>query len=136
VVEVLQWHLVKVKAIVEFRKLKDDINHFWLVGTIEAAMLSPIENALAALVDQVWANWVHSVVSRGVPLLLLGQQQHRAVVLGLACVALLNGVSDVAPNVRSVVPIQENNCLVLLREQLRARLANRFPLRLHVLRVV
>ena len=64
-------HVVEVKAVVQFRELKDNVNNFRLVGAVQTAVFLAIENALAALVDEVGANRIFGDVGRFVPLLLL-----------------------------------------------------------------
>ena len=76
-------------------------------------MLSPIKYALTALVNQVWAYRVSFVVQRLVPLFLLWQQEHSAVVLRFTFVALVDCLPDVVPNIRRIVPIKKNNRLML-----------------------
>ena len=43
-------------------KFKYYLDGFWLVSSREASMLFTLEYPLAALVDQVWANRIESVV--------------------------------------------------------------------------
>ena len=76
-------------------------------------MLSSLENSVAALEDQVRADWVLPSIETLVETLLLGKQDDRAVLLLPASLlaGLLNGSLDVAPNIRRIVPIQVDYCL-------------------------
>ena len=83
-------------------------------------MLLPVENALAALKDEVRADRVLDSIEGLVEGLLLGEQDNGAVVSHLACrhlSVLLHRPLDVAPDVRRVVPVQVDYSLRLLSGQ-------------------
>ena len=99
--------VVKVEIVVQLGELEHDLDGLWLVITGKAAVLSSLENSVAALEDQVRANWVLPSIETLVETLLLGKQDDRAVLLLPASLlpGLLDGSLDVAPNIRRVVPI-------------------------------
>ena len=73
-----------------------------------------VEDSLAALVDEVRTDRVDLLKLRLVPLLLLGQQHDRPVVPWSArggIAAHVNGLDDIIPHVRGVVPVQVNDLL-------------------------
>lgn len=73
-------HVLKVKSVVQFGKLKDNINYFWFVSAIKASVFFAVENTLAALINEVRTDWVFCSVQRFVPLFLLWQQNNSLVV--------------------------------------------------------
>ena len=99
--------VVKVEIVVQLGELEHDLDGLRLVITGKAAVLSSLENSVAALEDQVRANWVLPSIETLVETLLLGKQDDRAVLLLPASLlpGLLDGSLDVAPNIRRVVPI-------------------------------
>ena len=105
--------VVKVEIVVQLSELQDNFNCFWFVISREAAMLSSLKNSVAALEDQVRADWVLTSVKTLIKTLLLGKQDDRAVLLQLACLLaeFLYGSLYVTPNVRRIVPIQVDDCL-------------------------
>lgn len=112
VVKVLQRHFFKIKSIVQLRKLKNHINNFGLVARVQTPVLCPVENTLAALVNQVGADRIQNFVLAAIPILLLGQQNHGYPIFGFSFVKVHNSIPDVLPNVGCVVSVQINNSLV------------------------
>jgi len=55
-------HVFKIESIVKLSKLKDDVDNFGLIGTIQASVFFAIENSLAALKNQMRADWVFCFV--------------------------------------------------------------------------
>lgn len=72
-------------------------------------MLFAVENALAALKDQVGADGVLCDVQLFRPWVLFWEQDNGLVVFGHSRVSGVDGVSDVAPDVWCVVPVEINN---------------------------
>lgn len=120
-------HVLEVKAIVQLGKLEDHIDHLRLVGTVQATVLLPVEDALAALEDQVGANWVLCAVESRVPWLLLRQKHNCGVVLAASGVRIYNGVTDVAPNIGRIVSVEVDNRLLLLSHHEWLRCADAAP---------
>ena len=73
--------IVKVKIIVKLGKFEDNLDGLGLVISREASMLPALKDSRTALVDEVGANRVLSMVKALVEALLLGQEDHSAVVL-------------------------------------------------------
>lgn len=62
--------VVKVESIVQLGKLKNHIDDFGLIRRVETAVLLPVENTFAALVDQMRTDRVLPRVECFVPHLL------------------------------------------------------------------
>lgn len=99
--------VVKVEIVVKLGELEHHLDGLRFVIARKAAVLSSLENSVAALEDQVRANWVLPSIETLVETLLLGKQDDRAVLLlpSTLLAGLLDGSLDVAPNIRCVVPI-------------------------------
>ena len=109
--------IVKVKIIVQLCKLQYHFNGFGLVITWKATMLSAFENSVAALEDEVWADWVLLVVQALVKLFLLGEEDYCAILLGQAScgwilATFIYSSLDITPNVRRIVSIEVDDCFL------------------------
>jgi len=104
--------VVEVEVVVEFGELQQDLHGLWLVIAGETAMLLSVENALAALEDEVGADGVLRRVQCLVECLLLWKQDYRAAVFRLA--SLVHCALDVTPDIGRVVPVQVDYCFWLL----------------------
>ena len=105
--------ILKVEIVVQLGELQDDLYGLRFVISGEAAVLSSLENSVAALEDQVRADRVLASVETLVETLLLGKQHDRAVLLRPARLQaeLLDGPLNVTPNVRRVVSVQVDDRL-------------------------
>ena len=77
-------------------------------------MLFAVENSFTAFIDQMWANWVLSLVECLVEGLLLGKQDHSPEVWQLtrsSVTIFLDGPLNVVPNVRGVISVEINDSL-------------------------
>jgi len=109
-------HVFEIKAIVQLSKLKNDVDDLWLIWAVETAVLFSVENALAALEDEVGTNWVFCSVCWFLPRLLFWKQHNCRVVLR-PCeprVRVFDCVSDISPHVWSIVTIEINQTFVYI----------------------
>ena len=106
----------KIKTIIELRKLKDNLNHFWLAGAWEACVIFSPENSLDTLVDHLRADGVGRMVRRGIEILmLLWHDQYCFIVLHFTVfTSIYDSFLDVSPNIRCVVPIEVNDLFLVL----------------------
>ena len=74
---------MEVEIVVQLGKLEHNLDRFRLVGPGEAPMLLALENAVAALEDEVRADGILRPVQALVPVLLLGEQDYSSELFGL-----------------------------------------------------
>lgn len=70
--------IIKVEVVVKLGEFEDDLDCLRLVGSRKASMLLSLEDAVAALENEVWADRVSHAILTLVPLLLLGDEHNRA----------------------------------------------------------
>ena len=109
-------HVFKIKSIVQLSKLKDDVDDLGFIRTVETTMLFAVKNTLAALEDEMWTNRVLFAVCWFLPRFLFREQYNCRVIFSscLARVWLFDCVSDISPDIRSIVAIEVNQTFVYI----------------------
>jgi len=106
--------IFEVDPVVQLGELQDYLNGFGFVIPRQTAVALAVEDAFAALVDQVGTYWILSPVQSLVKRLLFRKQHHGSVVTWVSrsrVAAVVNCTYNITPNVWSVVPVKVNDVL-------------------------